>query len=203
MKYYLLLSGAVLALTSCVKHEVIPPPTPPLEVVVFDCSFEGDIDGDMVSLVKDVNGFFCSHLKKVETATGDPTTGKWDNDILHSSSSEKVKIRHGKMTWPNTMTLPSTMDWKDFFTSNFTPILAADGDGGVEFEYTDNTGDVFSTQDTSTYANEIIYTFLESDSASNGLFVKFTATVDCKVYSEAGLSKIISGGILKGAYKYE
>lgn len=202
MKKTILLAITAIGLGSCVKHEVIPAPTPPVPVVTFECSFNGQIDGTSKSFISGQGGFTCTHLKKVETATGEPTTGKWDNEIQHSSSQELLQLRHGKMTWANTMALPLTTDWKAFYQGDQTPGIAEDGDGGVQLTYIDNTGTSFSTQDTSTYNNSIVYTFMEADSASNGLFLKFTASVNCKVYSEAGVSKIINAGVLKGAYHY-
>lgn len=202
MKNYLLLLLGGLALTSCVKHEVIPAPTPPVPTVEFDCLFTGEVDGVSKSITDGVNGFACNQNKVIATVTGQPTTGVWYSEIAHPSSAEKVRLSHGQMSWPEGQNLPSTYDWRQFYLNNPSPVIADDAIGGVEFSYTDNTGTEFTTQDTSVYNSTINYTFLEADSASNGLFVKFTATINCKLYSEAGASKIVSGATFKGAYKY-
>lgn len=202
MKNYILLFLGGLALTSCVKHEVIPAPTPPVPTVTYDCSFIGEVDGTSKSLIAGQNGFYCNENKVIATVTQQPTTGIWFSEILHPSSAEKAKLSHGQMSWPETDNLPSTLDWRTFYLNNPSPLIADDAIGGVEFSYTDNTGTEFTTQDTSVYNSTINYTFLEADSASNGLFIKYTATINCKVYSEAGASKIISGATMKGAYKY-
>jgi hypothetical protein len=202
-KYVLLFVGGALSLTACVKHVIIPTPEPPPVLVEFDCQFDGNINGTTKSLASGVNGFECSHLNTIVTVTDNDTKGVWYNEIHHPSSSEAIRLTHGEIAWPAADALPTLDDWSAFYTSNVTPVIADAGEAGVELSYTDNAGTVFKTRDTSNYANSIVYTFVEAESADNGSFVKFTATIDVKLYSEGGTLKTINAATLKGAYKFQ
>jgi hypothetical protein len=203
MRKYLLLIAGILSLTSCVKHVIVPPPQPPPVLVEFDCEFIGNINGTSKSLISGINGFECSHLNTIVTVTNSDTKGVWYNEINHPSSSEAIRLTHGELSWPAADAMPTLADWNAFYTGNVTPVLADAGEGGVELSYTDNAGTVFKTRDTSNYANSIVYTFVEAESAENGSFVKFTATIDVKLYSEGGTLKTINAATLKGAYKFQ
>ena len=202
MKKYILLFVGALGLTACVKPVIIPAPEPPVPIVEFDCQFDGNIDGTAKNFAEGVNGYECSHLNTVSTVTGSNTTGVWYNEIHHASSSEAIRLTHGELEWPEADAFPTQQDWKDFYLTNTTPVIADAGASGIELSYTDNAGTVFKTRDTSIYPSEIFYTFVEDTAATNGSFVTFTASLNCKLYSEGGTVKMINGATLKGAYKF-
>src|SRR5690554_7078356 len=49
--------------TSCIKHEVIPPPTPEVDL---PASFTASLQGSSYEIIKDVNGYYCDATQAKE-----------------------------------------------------------------------------------------------------------------------------------------
>ena len=70
LKFFLLAIVTSGIIASCVKHEVIPPPKPQVDL---SSSFSADTSGTTISYVKDVDGFYieATNFRAIQSARSD------------------------------------------------------------------------------------------------------------------------------------
>ncbi|WP_343606393.1 hypothetical protein [Fluviicola sp.] len=201
-----------LFLAGCPKHEIIPAPTPKVQL---ESHFIGTINGTQVELTQNVDGYYLDATKvKVILPSPTPSKANYFADMKSSQNLVSIRVGLGSATFDASASGgdPSLSVFNNFFTSNTTPAYAASADGGFEVVYRDGSGAVWTSDPTQT-AQDVVFTNIVQESDGTGDYSKFTCTFNCMVYRQIPdtttpdpndfitLSLPIQNAILKGWFK--
>lgn len=177
----ILLAG--FGLQSCIDHEVIPAPTPTVEL---KCHFLGTINNTDIEFTQNVNGYFCDPNKaKYILPSPQWSTAVYYSEIKSAQSSISVKIGLGSATWDAASASDPTLTiFNTFFTNNLTPFFSNNGTAGFEFRYKDASGRVWASHENSVNAQNVVFSNTSQESDVNGDYSKFTCTFNCYVYHQ-------------------
>lgn len=209
---YILVSFALLMgtlFTACIKHEVIPPPEP---LVDLEVHFEGIINGTAVEYTDDVDGFN-GETSDAQLILTSPSLSSvsYFCDMTSNLIDRSLKIGMGSIYWDaGALDKPSPEQFNNFFTDleNVSGIpYTTDAVDGFEVTYTDNFGNVWVSDPTSTNVQSALFTSVETESDDTGDFAKFTVEFTCYLYrtiSEVPLERDsikIDNGVFQGWFK--
>ena len=146
-----------LALTSCIEHEVIPAPTPTVDL---KCSFDGVVNGTDVHLMQFIDGYDCTPTKaKYLLPAPQWSTAVYYSEISSAASPVSFKIGMGSVAWDASTTSDPTLAlFNDFFTSNLTPNFSNVAVSGIEVSYRDAAGRTWVSHDNSVNAQNASFT---------------------------------------------
>lgn len=163
----------IAMLSSCIKHEVIPAPTPRVDL---PASFTASLNGFGYEIIKDVDGYSCKASQAKELLP----TPQLSNMIYYSSlqSQEKldfIQIGIGKLKFNADHNLdPSLVAFKDFFADNPTRNFSNSAEDGVEIIFRDGNGKIWKS-DESIPGQSFEFTEVVQESDEFGDYLKFTA----------------------------
>lgn len=183
MKKSAIILGLVgVALSSCIKHEVIPAPE---KVVEFDCSFEGYIGGAFVEYTENVNNYYSTPTFTSQTQANGTTTSQYHYALTSQSDLRSVRISMGSILWSTSTGTdrPALSLFNDFFKTNDTPPYSDDALNGFMVTYTDVYGDEWkSYKDSLPQDVEFLLPSIIQESDAYGDYSKFTCMFSCPVY---------------------
>ncbi len=185
MKKGLLLIGLTGVLfSSCIKHEVIPAPTPQVELYAH---FIGDINMTNVEYTENVDGYSLYNTSaKIILPPPSSSEAVYFAEMASLQSSSSIKIGMGSVYWDSGLAAePTTALFNDFFgaQANLTPNYSNDGAMGFEVTYTDQTGREWDSEENSVNALNVAFTGVQQESDATGDYSKFICSFDCYVYS--------------------
>lgn len=187
---------AGLAILSCTKHEVIPAPTP---LVELEAHFTGLVNGSDVEYTEDVEGYNgTSSFDQYITTTGLDTTVYYSS-MESDLATPIIKIGIGGISFDAaSLSVPSLNQFTDFFTglvddgTGNPPVInySLSGKQGFVVSFKDNNGNLYTSSmfhDGQLFENVSpieLPTFsnmtLESD--NSGDYAKFTVKFGCELY---------------------
>lgn len=174
----ILFMGLSIFLGSCIKHEVIPPPVPKVEL---DGSFEGTIGGAFIEYTKNVDGYYCYPSLAKQTQSG-MTSAQYSFAMKSDQSSSSAQISLGSLQWsdPTGTQKPAVTSFNSFFNTNLTPDYSDLALAGFEFAYVDASGKVWRSDETETGQNiTFIENSVQQESDESGDYSKFIAQFTC------------------------
>lgn len=187
-KFAFLSFAFVSLISSCIEHEVIPPPT---NKVDLNASFIGYINGTQVELTQNVNNYlgFALDTQIVNVA---PIMSKviYTSGIASMANLQNISISFGSLEWDATgSTTPTLPMFNDFhMTNSGNPVpfkdvatLATNSINGVQVSYTDNTGKFWISRETDP-GQTANFTILKQASDGTGDYSLFEVTFSCKVW---------------------
>jgi hypothetical protein len=171
-------------LTGCPKHEIIPAPTPHVDL---DADFLGNVNGSVLELTQNVNGYYNDALKtKMILPSPAPSSAVYSAELKSSQSLVAIKVNLGSVYFDASAAQdPSLSVWKDFFMANDDPddpSYSAGAASGFEVVYRDGTGAVWTSDESS--PGTVKFTNVVQESDDTGDYMKFTCTFDCNVYRD-------------------
>lgn len=176
---------ALLAFSSCIEHEVIPPPRP---VVDLECSFTGLLDGAEYSLIENVGGLFCDPAKSKEILPlPQPSTATYFATIRSDDPLELdfIQVKLGKLLFNAELAIdPSIEQFTEFFMDNLNPDFARDADGGVEVIFRDPNGGVWRSSPDGPLGQFFTFVNIEQESDEDGDYLKFVANFNTTLYDD-------------------
>ena len=171
-----------LILSSCIEHEVIPPP---LTTVDLNCHFIGFVNGTQVEFTQNVEGYK-AEVSNSEDINPSPALSykTYGSKITSPYKSQAIRIKFGTLDWDASANAqPTVAMFNAWHTGNSgIPISFSDmGSNGVEIEYTDNNGVVWLSRETDPgqVANFVID---EQASDNTGDYSMFECSFTCKVW---------------------
>ncbi len=209
----ILIAVAISGLFSCIKHEIIPAPTPS---VTLKSQFKGYIDGSstLTEFNEGVGGYTCLTNNSVLLQT----TAIYYSSISSTSApttSASIRIGLGTLSWSGAAT-PSLTEFNTFFNSNIIPPYTNGAVNGFEIQYTTAAGAVYtskasgttSTATTTTNFQDKTFSNISQESDATGDYSKFVCNFNCYVYWASGTpapankdSLKIQSGLFKGWFK--
>ena len=198
--FYLL---PILFLISCIKHEVIPPPS---KTVDLTSSFSGTINGTDIKWNQNVNDYFCtpSQGKYLTSTSGQQSYASFISKISSTSMKGQVSIALGRVYWSQ-FDSPTYALFTNFFDGFKTknPSYSLGARNGFEVTYIDNIGNQWVSDSSSVNPQNVTITNISYDSDLNTDYCKFTATFNCYLYhtnttTNKQDSLVVENGVFKG-----
>ncbi|HZH86937.1 MAG TPA: hypothetical protein VFD77_06450 [Brumimicrobium sp.] len=174
---------SLLILPSCIKHEVIPAPTPEVDL---PASFRGLLQGSSYEIIKDVNGYYCDATQAKEILpTPQPSKIIYYSSIKSEQQLDFIQIGIGKLNFNSDSNIVPTIDaFTAFFNNNVNPDYKLGANGGVEIVYRDGQGGIWISDENSVLPQDFTFTSLVQESDENGDYMKFTATFNVSLVDD-------------------
>jgi hypothetical protein len=171
----------LLALPSCIKHEVIPAPVP---VVDLYSHFIGDFDGATIELTENVLGYInTSEKAKIILPPPSLSQGVYYSELSSSQVLTSIKVGLGSVYWDAAVEAdPSLTTFNNFFIANDNPNYSDGGTDGFEVTYRDGSGYEWKSDQNSVHQQDVLFTSIVQDSDSTGDYSLFTCNFNCYVY---------------------
>lgn len=200
-----------LFLAGCPKHEIIPAPTPKVEL---EASFIGIVNGSQLELTQNVDGYYLEATRtKFIQPSPTPSLATYYANMKSSNTLVSIRVSLGSIQFDGSANSdPSLSVFNNFFTSTTAPAYSAGAANGFEVVYRDGSGNIWTSDDTQS-GQSVVFTGIVQESDASGDYSKFTCTFDCNVYREIPdvstpdpndsitLSLPIQNGVLKGWFK--
>ncbi len=198
-------------LAGCPKHEIIPAPTPKVEL---ESSFIGIVNGSQLELTQNVDGYYLDATKtKYIQPSPTPSLATYYANMKSSNGLVSIRVGLGSLQFDGSASSdPSLSAFNSFFTSTTNPVYSTGAANGFEVVYRDGSGNVW-TSDASQPGQTVAFTGIVQESDGSGDYSKFTCTFTCNVYRDVPdtstpdpndtitLSLAINNGVLKGWFK--
>jgi hypothetical protein len=218
MKNKRMLAAAILlfSFTGCVDHEIIPAPTPHVELV---CNFKGLVNGTDIELTQNVQGYYLSNTQsKIILPSPAASSAVYFADIKSDQSLRSVMVGLGSINWDASASSEPTLAlFNVFMTANTNPAYSTAGSAGFEVKYRDNNGDIWTSKPND-LGQAVTFSNIVQESDESGDYSKFTCTFTTTVYHTFMIttvdpitgaitvtpneqSLIIANGIYKGWFK--
>jgi hypothetical protein len=197
----ILISGGFLF--SCIKHVVIPPPLP---VVDLSASFSADTNGVQISYIKDLNGFYVQATNYREILSSpQPSNIKYFSTIQSSNLTDLFKVSVGRDFWDAANgTFPTVGQFKVYFESmlNVSLPFSDDATQGVLLEWRDSNNQLWKTVAASPQPKSFVFTSITQESDESGDYVKFTAVFTATFFSpDMSQQRTLTNGQYVGYFK--
>ena len=211
---------AVLGFTligfSCQRHQIVPPPEPPVSQVQVDCMFQGLVGQWDYTLQEGVNDYACNMLVTKNIQPSPLTSTAIYTDSLGSISQtiyHGIRLDLGSFNWiDNGSNNPTISEFQTFFTG--ANLMSQFGDSvnlpysdfglnGVQLTWVDSAGVAYYSRDTSSYVGTIFLLNNVSYEADNdNEYVKWSALFTCELWDITGTSSVvIQNGVFNGAFR--
>lgn len=169
-----------LFLAGCPKHEIIPAPSPHVEL---NATFLGTINGSQVELTQNVDGYYLDATKiKYILPSPSPSKAAYYSEMKSSQNLIAIKVGLGSIDFDGSASSdPALNVFNTFFTTNTNPIYSTAAAAGFEVVYRDGTGNVW-TSDAAQSPQNVVFTNIVQESDATGDYSKYTCTFNCNVY---------------------
>ena len=206
----ILLIGLIgLSLGSCIEHEVIPAPTPQVDLA---CSFEGNIGGQFIEYTRFVSGYDGVSDISIQSQFG-TNTAQYSFAMMSDATPAFVRIRMGSLVWNDGSGTfrPDLSLFNSFFLTNTDPNYSDGSLNGFEVAYKTTMNTIFVSREGSVFNQTVVFdpNSVIQSSDETGDYSKFTCNFDCFVYrdyvDDLGVpqtdSILIQNAIYKGWFK--
>jgi hypothetical protein len=191
------------ALFSCIKHEVIPPPLPQVDL---QASFSADTNGTQIAYVLDVNGFVVesTNFKEINTSP-QPSNITYFSTIRSTNLQDLFKVSLGRASWDVADGIsPPVNQFRIFFESKVGVNLdfSEEGVDGVELQWRDSNNQLWTTDPDSPTSQFFTLTSVSQESDEDGDYLLFTAIFTATFYSPDGSqSKRLENGVFTSYFQ--
>lgn len=211
---YFSLLFVLLSASSCIEHEVIPPPTNTLDL---NATFVGYVNGTQVEFTQNVLNYK-GYSDKFTAIYASPLLSKmlFISEMKSLTDQRAVRLTFGSLDWDaSANSTPTLTMFNDFHTSNsgialpfrdYTTLIdVANTTDGIQIEYTDQTGLVWISRE-SDPGQVATFTVLKQATDKTGDYSLFDVTFSCTVWrynvqTQLDESLTISNGKLRAWFK--
>lgn len=181
-KGILLIGISSFVLSSCIEHEVIPPPEPKVELYAH---FYGEVNSAPVEFTENVLGYAnnCTSAKYI-LPPPDFSEAVYFAEMSSNQIATSIKIGLGAATWDASLTAePTLATFNGFHQMNMFPAYSDDALQGFEATYRDGTGREWKSSETSVNIQDVEFTGVVQESDNSGDYSKFICNFECWMYS--------------------
>jgi hypothetical protein len=211
---YFSLLLVLFSVSSCIEHEVIPPPTNTLDL---NATFVGYVNGTQVEFTQNVLNYK-GYSDKKTAIYASPALSKmlFISEMKSVTDQRAVRLTFGSLDWDaSANSTPTLTMFNDFHTSTSgidlpfrdeaTLLDVANTIDGIQIEYTDQNGLVWISKQ-SDPGQIAKFTVLDQATDKTGDYSLFEVTFSCKVWrynvqTELDESLNISNGKLTAWFK--
>lgn len=211
---YFSLLFVLLSASSCIEHEVIPPPTNTLDL---NATFVGYVNGTQVEFTQNVLNYK-GYSDKYMAIYASPLLSKmlFISEMKSLTDQRAIRLTFGSLDWDaSANSTPTLTMFNDFHTSSSginlpfqdwaNLIDVANTVDGVQIEYTDQAGLVWISR-ASDPGQVAKFTVIDQATDKTGDYSLFEVTFSCKVWrynvqTQLDESLNISNGKLRAWFK--
>jgi hypothetical protein len=181
-KGILLIGISSFVFSSCIDHEVIPPPEPTVDLYAH---FYGEVNGAPVEFTENVLGYANNTTAaKLILAAPSNSEAVYFAEMSSIQIATSVKVGIGSALWNSSLSAePTLATFNTFFQSNLFPNYSDNGANGFVAVYRDGTGREWESSQNSTNVQNVEFTGILQESDNNGDYSKFICDFDCWMYS--------------------
>lgn len=204
MKNIVLVIFGGLSLFSCIKHEVIPPPRPEVEL---NASFRADTNGFPIIYSKGVSGFDIKTSDIREILTPPQFSNiKYFSSIESVNLVEYFKVSIGRDFWSAASgNYPPIGQFKIYFENLMASMSVAfsdDATTGVALEWRDANNQLWRSREEAVTPQIFSFTSVSQESDESGDYLKFRATFTATLYSlDESESRFLQNGEFVAYFK--
>lgn len=181
-KGILLIGISSFVLSSCIDHEVIPPPEPSVELYAH---FYGEVNGAPIEFTENVLGY-ANNTTSAKLILASPSNSEaiYFAEMSSIQIATSIKIGMGSALWNSSLSAePTLATFNTFFQSNLFPNYSNGGANGFVSIYRDGSGREWESSQNSTNVQNVEFTGVLQESDNNGDYSKFICEFDCWMYS--------------------
>ncbi len=197
--------AASLVLASCIKHEVIPPPSKKVDLY---CHFQGNINGTDVKWTQNVNGYTCVPSREEFIVPSPELSGAaYYAKLCSSTKVPSIELGLGSVAWDASVAdIPTLSLFNDFYKTNLNPIYSDGAIAGFEVRYRDAQGLEWTSHQNSVNFQNVVFSDVTQESDDDGDYSSFKCDFNCYVYFQNPLTSVwdslqISGAQFSGWFK--
>jgi len=182
-KGFIAIIGFGLLAASCIKHEVIPPPTPTADL---SAHFEGTINNTFVEYTTNVLGYEnISYKVKVIQPPGGNSTAVYYSEMQSPSQAQSIAVGLGSVNFDSGVANDPPLElFEPFFPANDNPPYSNNGAAGFEVVFKDAGSREWKSSEFSPYlGTDASFTGIQLVSDNTGDYSKFICNFDCYLYS--------------------
>ncbi len=181
-KGILIIGISSFVFSSCIEHEVIPPPEPTVDL---NAHFYGEFNTAPIELTENVLGY-ANNCTSSKLIVPPPTFSEavYFAEMSSLQVATAVRIGLGSATWNSSLSAePTLATFNALHQNNLFPNYSDDGVSGFEVTYTDGTGREWQSSENSVNPMNVEFTGVVQESDNQGDYSKFICNFDCWVYS--------------------
>lgn len=175
--------GLIAAASSCIEHEIVPPPT---STVKLDCNFTGYVNGTQVEFTQNVNNYQGNTGYETYIAPSPlPSRRVYMSEMLSANEPRSMRLKFGSLNWDVAAnTEPSLTMFNDFNLNSAanTQSYSNNAITGFEVAYTDNNSVVWLSKENNPMPQSVVFTNIKQQSDGTGDYSFFDCTFSCYVY---------------------
>lgn len=166
--------GTTMLSSSCIKHEVIPAPSP---MVDLPASFSAILEGNTYELINDVDGFYCKATQSLEiNPTPQPSSAIYYSGIKSDEKLDYIQIGVGKLNFnADINSIPNLESFTNYFKDMTPPPFSKDALNGVEIIYRDGNNNPWISDENMGDPQSFDFTTVRQESDEDGDYIIFTA----------------------------
>lgn len=179
----ILLGLTAFIFSSCIEHEVIPPPVP---MVDLSAHFYGVINGAEIELTENVLSYSNTSTKaKIILPPPSYSSAVYYSEMSSPQILTSIKVGLGSVSWDATLDAdPSLTAFNGFFQAEDNPNYSNAGALGFEVTYTDGFGVEWKSDEARmTSYQEVAFTGITQESDSTGDYSQFVCNFHCYAYN--------------------
>ncbi len=198
---------ALLLIIGCNKHEVVPAPTPKVDLYAH---FKGNINTGEVEYTQNVDDYDC-HSTKAKTIlpAGGQSYAIYYSTIRSEQVTPYMKLGLGNLYYDATSSEnPPLTQFNSFFNMNLIPPYTLNAVDGFMVEYRDGLGRIWNSVDTTNSLKTVTFSQIKQESDETGDYSKFKCNFECTVYRmvipgdlASTDSLKITNGVFEGYYR--
>lgn len=173
----------LLFIPSCIKHEVVPPPT---STVNLDCNFTGYVNGTQVEFTQNVQGYQGYNSFDTYIAPSpQPSRRVYMSEMVTPIQPLSMRIKFGALNWDVAANSePSLTMFGDFFVNAAANVQTYSNSAvlGFEVAYTDNNSVIWLSKENNPMPQTVSFSNVKQVSDATGDYATFNCNFSCYVY---------------------
>lgn len=201
MKNIVLVLLGGFSLFSCIKHEVIPPPLPKVDLTA---SFSADTNGTQITYIKGLSGFDIKATNYREILTPPQ-----QSNITYFSSIESInlveyfKVSIGRDFWNATSgAFPPVAQFRVYFESMLAIAFSNNASTGVSLEWRDANNQLWKSKEDSPFLQSFAFASVSQETDESGDYLKFIAVFTATLFSpDESQTRTLNNGVFTAYFK--
>jgi len=201
MKNIILVLLGGFSLFSCIKHEIIPPPLPKVDLTA---SFSADTNGTQINYIKGLNGFDIKATNYREILTPPQQSNiKYFSSMESTNLVEFFKVSIGRDFWSaSNGAFPPVAQFRVYFESMLSVAFSDDATTGVRLEWRDQNNQLWRSKEDSPFPQSFSFVSVSQETDETGDYLKFTAVFTATLFSlDESETRTLNNGIFTAYFQ--
>lgn len=183
----------LLIASSCIEHEVIPPPS---STVDLNCTFSGYVNGTQIELTQNVSGYLGNTNNVIDiNPSPNPSFMVYMTEMLSPNQPLSLRLKLGALNWDAAANGEPTLTMFNNYHTNSAINQQNYGDNinafGFEVTYTDNNSSIWMSRELYNVPHTVTFSNIKQESDNTGDYSFFDCNFTCYVYRNNPVSGVL------------